>query len=576
MKCSIKRCKNAILSLQCALLMALMIPADMAHSESLTLRKDVSQEQVTGKFKPGSHVIAYLPNLPYISTSHSINAGLTKPSYDGKGWEYDLAVSHKIIDRKTYEFELRKGVRFQDGTPFDADSVVMNMEYFKKEPYTFSKMDTIFDRVEKLSSHRVRFHLKEDYGFFMHDTIWLLFYSEKYLKKHGWNGKPFCPNLAEAGPYGLGPYILNKGYIEADRHTPTAELIANPYYWGEDAPKVEKITVIIDIESQEALDLIQNTEGKLDLMPIPFSDELPTILSQHAKLVRSPSNNNYVAKFNLISGHPLLQVREVREALNRAIDQQALINLSMNGEGVLTPISLGERFYGVKEASRNIATFSELNSPLDEDVRQELIQIIKKHQKRLGYDPNEKLPITILAPKSTQFMFRDVKYLLDQIHIDVNLHIVEKEADVFANVVTTNARKNDIYYDIIAWANFDWIMNPWDLFFVMRPGNIWTSFTDDPKMESLLDEFLATPSEDASYIPVMTELIEYVYYQGYTLFLPSPNHVMAVNKEVIFVPSPTAIYPLWDIEVTDMHWSLREGEYPEHLKVPVEITTYHQ
>ena len=173
-------------------------------------------------------------------------------------------------------------------------------------------------------------------------------------------------------------------------------------------------------------------------------------------------------------------------------------------------------------------------------------------------------------------MFRDVKYLLDQIHIDVNLHIVEKEADVFANVVTTNARKNDIYYDIIAWANFDWIMNPWDLFFVMRPGNIWTSFTDDPKMESLLDEFLATPSEDASYIPVMTELIEYVYYQGYTLFLPSPNHVMAVNKEVFFVPSPTAIYPLWDIEVTDMHWSLREGEYPEHLKVPVEITTYHQ
>ncbi|WP_269748187.1 ABC transporter substrate-binding protein [Enterovibrio coralii] len=163
----------------------------------------------------GSHLKVFIPSLPYIYISHSINAALLKPANNEKGWEYDMAVSHRKIDDKTYEFDLRRGVKFQDGSPFNADAVLLNMEYFKKAPFLFTKIDTVFDYAEKVDDYTVRFHLKEKYGQFLNDAIWIQFYTQPYLEKFGWNGKATCPNLAEAGPYGLGPYMLKEGYIEA-------------------------------------------------------------------------------------------------------------------------------------------------------------------------------------------------------------------------------------------------------------------------------------------------------------------------------------------------------------------------
>jgi len=91
------------------------------------LRADSSRASMDGSRKPGSHIKLFLPNLPYLAISHSINAGLVRPADNKRGWEYDMAVSHTRINDTTYEFELRKGVRFQDGSPFDADAVLLNM-----------------------------------------------------------------------------------------------------------------------------------------------------------------------------------------------------------------------------------------------------------------------------------------------------------------------------------------------------------------------------------------------------------------------------------------------------------------
>ena len=62
---------------------------------------------------------------------------------------------------RVWTFELRKDVRFQDGSAFDADTVIRNMAAFREAPFTFTKLHTILDRVEKLGDHTVRFHLDE-------------------------------------------------------------------------------------------------------------------------------------------------------------------------------------------------------------------------------------------------------------------------------------------------------------------------------------------------------------------------------------------------------------------------------
>ena len=149
---------------------------------------------------------------------------MLRPANNEQGWQYDLATHHSNQDDKVWEFELRKNVTFHDGSAFNADSMIENRKAFKKAPFTFSKFATVLERVEKLGEYRVRFHMNEAYGAFPYDAIWLQFYSTPYLKKFGWNGKPICPNLAEPGLYGLGPYILTSGYVEGDRRSAKVEL----------------------------------------------------------------------------------------------------------------------------------------------------------------------------------------------------------------------------------------------------------------------------------------------------------------------------------------------------------------
>src|SRR5262249_62001225 len=107
-----------------------------------------------------------------------------------RGCDYDMPTSVRPLSDTVYEFTLRKGVVFQDGkTPFNADAVVLNMEAFKKQPTRYTKIDRVFDHVKKIDDYTVRFHLKEKYGAFIHDAIWMHFYTPEYLRLNdGWGG----------------------------------------------------------------------------------------------------------------------------------------------------------------------------------------------------------------------------------------------------------------------------------------------------------------------------------------------------------------------------------------------------
>ena len=253
-----------------------LIPAVLQQAlgalPDIGLVEDPAPAEVSNTLRTGSHVKLFLPSLPYLAISHAVNASLVRPADNKQGWQYDLAVSHRSFDDKVWEFQLRRGVTFQDGSAFDAESVILNMSYFQRQPFTFSKLSQILERVEKVDDYTVRFYLSEPYGVFLHDANWLQFYTPGYLEKHGWNGKPNCPNLAEPGPYGLGPYILHEGYLEGDRSTPEVILKANPQYWGTDKPKVETITIYTDLTIDQASEKALFGEGEIDITPVPFAD----------------------------------------------------------------------------------------------------------------------------------------------------------------------------------------------------------------------------------------------------------------------------------------------------------------
>ena len=123
-------------------------PAAQADPPDIGLALDPAPGEVTGEFRAGSHVKVFLPNLPYLAISHAINASLVRPANNEQGWQYDLAISHHNIGDMVWEFELRQDVHFHDGSPFNADSVLLNMDYFKKQPFTFTKLSKI-DRLAR-------------------------------------------------------------------------------------------------------------------------------------------------------------------------------------------------------------------------------------------------------------------------------------------------------------------------------------------------------------------------------------------------------------------------------------------
>lgn len=569
----LKRRNALMLAIWCILTVAIIeVQAAAPAPPDIGLAADPAPGEVTGQFRPGSHVKLFLPNLPYLAISHAINASLVRPADNEQGWKYDLATSHRSTEDRVWEFQLREGVSFQDGTPFNADSVLLNMAYFKRQPFTFSKLSAILDRVEKLDDYTVRFYLTEPYGVFLHDANWLQFYTPAYLEKHGWNGKPNCPNLAEPGPYALGPYILHEGYVEGDRSTPEVVLKANPHYWGEEKPKVETVTIYTELGIDEARDLALYGEGDIDITPVPFADEAEAVLSPYAKLAVAPSMNNYAMHFNLLNGNPALADPRIRYVINHAIDQEYLLNLSMLGEGALSPTMVSPNFHQVAAAIDSLDTWFEEYAQKHDSSIGALLETVLAYQREQGLDPGKPLHLSLLVQESFMFLVRDIQYFLSRVNIDLQVEVVASEKQVFRQLFDTVEDKNTLSWDLLLWGNYDWYKHPWSAFFVYVPGSSWSTLPANPALVDYTDSLLRTNLQSPEYVPLIADFVRHIYENNYMVFLPSPNNVYAVNKEVVFNPGRSAFVYLRDLQVTDQHWSLRgDADYPPQRQRPVRI-----
>ncbi|HQX50617.1 MAG TPA: ABC transporter substrate-binding protein [Planctomycetaceae bacterium] len=535
---------------------------------SLRLRPDNAVQRAQPGLVPGSHIKVFIPSLPYLYTSHAINGALIKPSDNERGWEYDMATSHKKIDDTTYEFKLREGVRFQDGTEFNADAVVLNMEYFKKAPVRYSKIDTVFDRAEKIDDSTVRFYLTEKYGSFMNDVIWMQFYTKTYLEtnedpitheKVGWNGKASCPNLSMPGPYGLGPYILEEGYIEGDRQSAKAVLRANPQYWDkEHYPKVETVTVFTQLDTEEAASMVLYREGDLDITVIPPEEKMETILGPFSKLVISPSTDNIAIHMNLINGNSRLLDRDVRRALNAALHRNNLLHFVFEDEGEFSPIS--PYYPGVSQVSKYLLPVPVDSDPYTPEVHDRLKAVLQS------------LELTVLTQDRYRSLWRGIETQLNKVGVTLDIKFTNSEKDIFGPLLQTNAGNNKEKWDLLVWGNDDWYFNhPFTAFFVFRTDNVWSTVYPDSTMNGYIEDMFRTSADDPEFVGVCEKIMRRAYEESWMLFVPTPNKVFAVNKEVVFRPYRMACIPLWKIQVTDQHWSVRRGAYPETLKRPVEI-----
>ncbi|MEH7005411.1 nickel ABC transporter substrate-binding protein [Priestia sp. FSL R5-0597] len=177
---------------------------------------------------------------------------------DGGKIKPNLATSWEISeDGKVYTFHLREGVKFSDGTDFNAEIVKKNFDTIlnNKELHSWLGFITKIAQTEVVDKNTFKLTLTEPY----YPTIQELAVVRpvRFLGKAGF---PKDGNTSKGivKPVGTGPWILEE--YKADEY---AIYKRNENYWGE-IPKVEKIKVkvIPDAETR----VLAFEKGDLDMI----------------------------------------------------------------------------------------------------------------------------------------------------------------------------------------------------------------------------------------------------------------------------------------------------------------------
>lgn len=514
------------------------------------ISNDISKDLLHVK-TPNSHIKVFLPSIPYTYISKLINGTLFRIRDNAQGWEYMMASSYEKIDDLTYDIVLRKNVKFQDGTSFDANSVVDNINAFIKHPFTYTDIHNRLKGIKKLSSHKVRFFLHKPYGMFIRDLARVNLYTKAYLDKFSWQGDATGDNTKNPGRYGLGPYILTKGYATGRKQTPIVTLKANPYYYEQGLPYIENITIYTQLGIDEAFKMAA-LKGELDITPVPFDKKAEVVHSKYTKLVIAPSTHNISIYFNLLKKDSILKDQNIRVALNKAINQEKLLHFVYKNEGQMTPTTASANYPIVKDIIENMSYHGK---NLTAQEKEEIAKIL------------DGLTLHVTTQDRFMFLWKGIEYQLKKYGVKLIFHTTTSEKDIYEALLTNKQTPKN--WDILTWGNDDWYGNhPWTAFFSYRTSSHWSAIDKDDVLQQHIENLFSSKYASNEFEKSVENIIKRVYTKAYMLFVPSTNIVLAVNKEVDFTPSSIAIMPLWKTKLTKYHWSIREN-YPQKREAPM-------
>ncbi len=520
-------------------------------------RSDDASSLAINKRVSGSHINVFIPNMPYIYLAKLINGTLLRSTDNNQGWEYMLAKDLKRDGNLIYTFTLRKNIKFQDGTLFDANDIVENFQFAMQEKNNNPMLYDHIKSVKKLSKYRVQFILNKPLERFLYFLTRYNIYSKKYLKKFSWGAYNTytSDNMKEPGPYGLGPYILKKGYSIGRKQTAIIELKANPYYYEKGMPYIENITIYTELSTKEVLSKAFKKE-ELDITPIPFNKKVETITSSFTKLVTVPSRHSIAILMNMMRKDSILKNIKIRLALNEAIDQEKLLKFVYKGEGQIAPTTSNTNLYSVKLATQNLQTHHKKLWNKENTPKNYLKNILNN------------LELNVVTMDQMMFLWKGIEFQLAQYGVKINYTIIKSEIELFEYLLTN--RDTPQQWDLLSWSNDSWSSNnPWSVFFHYHLTQPWSAISKDDVLQTYLNTYLVSRFNSPEHLKITKKIIHHVYNKAYMLAVPSPNIVLAVNKEVDYVPSAVLLMPLWKTRLTPYHWSIRAGKYPKKRQLPI-------
>ncbi|HKT45907.1 MAG TPA: ABC transporter substrate-binding protein [Candidatus Acidoferrales bacterium] len=269
-----------------------------------------------------------------------------------------LATSWTIApDGKRYILHLRRGVKFSDGAPFDADDVVFSFQLYLDEKLNSPQRDLLlFDdkpfTVAKIDRYTVQFDLPRPYGAGVRLFDGLAMMPRHLLEQPYRDGKlaqMWPVNAAANTLAGLGPFRL-KEYVPGQRLV----LERNPNYWKTDA-KGARLPYLSQLSfsfiSNEDAQVIGLQRGEADMLERLRADDFSVLQrdAQNRVCLRDlgPGLESIFLFFNLnhldAAKQPDLVPKQewfrelrFRQAVSLAMDRKGMARLVYGGRA--TPI----------------------------------------------------------------------------------------------------------------------------------------------------------------------------------------------------------------------------------------------
>ncbi len=253
-----------------------------------------------------------------------------------------LATSWKSnADATSWTFNLRKGVKFHDGTAFNADAVVFNLNRWwdKSDPNGLrdqgrnyeivgqllggykGEKTSVIKSITKVNDYAVRLDLNKP-STVLPDVLAAGYFGIASPAAVKAQGAKYGTAAGKA--VGTGPFVL-QSWVAGDRVT----LSANKTYWGV-KPRVDSLVIRSIKDPSQRLNELK--AGTVDLANDLAPDNLKAVQSdKNLTVVKRPSFN--VGFVSMNNRNQYLKNDKVRQAISMAINKKAIVDAFWNGLG---------------------------------------------------------------------------------------------------------------------------------------------------------------------------------------------------------------------------------------------------
>ncbi len=250
-----------------------------------------------------------------------------------------LATGYKIVNATTWEFSLRKGVKFHNGEPFDASAVKFTIERALLKDSASNYLVDGVKSVGIVDPYTVQVTTVDPLPLLLPRLMLLGIAPPRYYQARG-------ASYVATHPVGTGPYRF-QSWVKDDRVT----LAANHEYWG-GAPAIETLAFRLIPDPAARVAAFRSSEADV------ITDVAPDLVSSVAgdpRLKVEVTTGTRSINIMLDTGTGPLLDKRVRQALNYAVDKDAIVKNILGGFGTVESTLVPAAYLGFNSRLRPYA-----------------------------------------------------------------------------------------------------------------------------------------------------------------------------------------------------------------------------